>query len=376
VKLAIAHSAAQSVNETPRVGLVLGAGGVLGGAWLVGALQAIASETGWDPGSADYIVGTSAGSMIGALIASGVPPWFLVDHSEGETFDGLTDARDDPHAPADRLGGANVRLRRRRSELAPGSWRLGLAALARPHRYPSMAVIAGWLPNGIVSTEPLKDLVRRVCPSGWSPHPNFWPVAVDYATGRRVTFGRPGSPLAELPEAVAASCAIPGFYRNVEINGRSYVDGGVHSRSNLDVLHDERLDVVLALNPMSSPELRTPRSIAEGFAFAIRKEAGRRIEAEAERLRDAGTEVVVIQPTRQDLDMMGSNLMSSGRRPEVVRTAIGTTTRQLHVGSLGERLAALPRLARRLPWPHDRHQSAWLGFSAVAREHWAEARAA
>src|SRR5512142_35477 len=44
-----------------KVGLVLGAGGVLGGAWLVGALHALAEETGWDPGSADYMVGTSAG---------------------------------------------------------------------------------------------------------------------------------------------------------------------------------------------------------------------------------------------------------------------------------------------------------------------------
>ena len=66
-----------------KVGLVLGAGGVLGGAWLTGALDALARETGWDPGSADCIVGTSAGSMIGALIAAGVPPWFMVAHSRG-----------------------------------------------------------------------------------------------------------------------------------------------------------------------------------------------------------------------------------------------------------------------------------------------------
>ena len=64
-----------------RVGLVLGAGGVMGGAWLTGALEALASETGWDPGSAERIVGTSAGAMIGGLLASGLPPWFMVAHS-------------------------------------------------------------------------------------------------------------------------------------------------------------------------------------------------------------------------------------------------------------------------------------------------------
>ncbi|HSO98901.1 MAG TPA: patatin-like phospholipase family protein [Solirubrobacteraceae bacterium] len=78
----------RSGSEQPRIGLVLGAGGILGGAWLVGALHAIASETGWDPGSADYIVGTSAGSMVGALLACGVPPWFMVAHSAGERLEG------------------------------------------------------------------------------------------------------------------------------------------------------------------------------------------------------------------------------------------------------------------------------------------------
>ena len=71
-----------------KVGLVLGAGGVMGGAWLTGGLDALARETGWDPTSADYIVGTTAGSMIGALLACGVPPWFMVAHSAGESFDG------------------------------------------------------------------------------------------------------------------------------------------------------------------------------------------------------------------------------------------------------------------------------------------------
>src|SRR6516164_7566805 len=80
-------------GQAPRVGLGLGAGGVLGGAWLTGALHAIASETGWDPGSAEYIVGTSAGSMVGAMLACGVPPWFMVAHSGGEAVGGLRDAR-------------------------------------------------------------------------------------------------------------------------------------------------------------------------------------------------------------------------------------------------------------------------------------------
>ena len=89
------------------MGLVLGAGGVMGGAWLTGGLHALATETGWDPASADRIVGTSAGSMTGALLAAGVPPWFMVAHSAGETFDGLHDAAGRPQSEASRSAAAS-----------------------------------------------------------------------------------------------------------------------------------------------------------------------------------------------------------------------------------------------------------------------------
>src|SRR5687767_6494022 len=92
-----------------RVGLVLGAGGVMGGAWHVGALDALAQETGWDPGSAEVVIGTSAGSMIGSLLTSGVTPWFMRAHSAGEDFEGLVDEQGRPAAEADRSGGAIFR---------------------------------------------------------------------------------------------------------------------------------------------------------------------------------------------------------------------------------------------------------------------------
>src|ERR687886_1677047 len=97
-------------THSPRVGLVLGAGGVMGGAWLTGGLEALATETGWDPASAERIVGSSAGSMIGALLASGIPPWFMVAHSAGETFEGLSDARGEPQNVASRAAGAEFHV--------------------------------------------------------------------------------------------------------------------------------------------------------------------------------------------------------------------------------------------------------------------------
>ena len=122
-------------------------------------------------------------------------------------------------------------------------------------------------------------------------------MACDYATGRRVAFGRPGSPPAELADAVAASCAIPGFYHPVEIGGRRYVDGGMYSTSNLDILRDEGLDLVVCLNPTSSLHPIRVLDPREWGAFAMRSASGRRLGSEAKKLRAAGTPVVLVQPT-------------------------------------------------------------------------------
>jgi len=75
-----------------RVGLVLGAGGVIGGAWLMGALEALEAETGWRATDAERIVGTSAGAVIGALAAAGVPPEYMSAYAAGETLDDVAEA--------------------------------------------------------------------------------------------------------------------------------------------------------------------------------------------------------------------------------------------------------------------------------------------
>ena len=103
-----------------------------------------------------------------------------------------------------------------------------------------------------MSTDSLKEVVSRAVPGSWVEHPNYWAVACDYESGRRTPFGRVGSPRAEIGDAVAASCAIPGFFRPVKIGGRRYVDGGVCSVSNLDLVAGRGLDLVICLNPLTS----------------------------------------------------------------------------------------------------------------------------
>ena len=341
-----------------KVGLVLGAGGVVGGAWLTGGLPALATETGGDPAEADHVVGTSAGSMIGALCASGVPPWFMVAHSRGESFEEVLDAHGQPASDADRAAGAVFRLHSGLPVL-PGSWKLALRSISRPDRHTPAALVSGWLPKGIVSTDPLKAQIRRVVPEGWSPHPNLWIVACDYATGERVAFGREDAPPAELADAVAASCAIPGFYRPVTIGDRRYVDGGMYSASNLDILRDLDLDVAICLNPTSTLHPIRALNPREWVRLVTHRGSGKRLGTEAKRLRAAGTEVVLVQPTGDDLAVMGTNLMSTKRRNEVIAVATRTVTEQLRAPEVRELLSGLPRGAPEKTHRPDERPSRW-----------------
>jgi NTE family protein len=211
-----------------------------------------------------------------------------------------------------------------------------------PRSHRPTAMIGGWLPRGVISNEPLRDTIRRVVPSGWSEHPNLWVIACDYDNGHRVAFGRPDAPKCDLADAVAASCAIPGFYEPVKIAGKRYVDGGLWSTSNLDVIRGEQLDLVICLNPTSSLHPPHAWNPAERIAGLVRRQSGRRLGWEAKRLRALGTNVVLVQPTTEDHAVMGPNLMSTRNRNPVIETAIRTVAEQLHESQNWELLADLP----------------------------------
>jgi len=312
-----------------RVGLVLGAGGVLGASWLIGALDALEAETGWHAADAERIVGTSAGAVVGALAAGGIPAEYMSAYSSGRSLDGFAEAESRADALTDRVLGSEYRLQRALPPVGPGSWQLALNTLLHLRRHTPATVLAGWLPRGFISTAPIQRLVETFVPDAWPGHPGYWAVAADYGSGKRVAFGRDGAPDAHVAEAVAASCAIPGFYHPVKIAGRRYVDGGICSTSNLDLLCGAGLDLVVCLNPMSSVAPIAGGSPADRFARAMRAAVGRRLGHEARKLREDGAEVLVLQPGRDDCALMGVNLMSGARRVQLIEQARKSTARDL-----------------------------------------------
>jgi NTE family protein len=313
-----------------RVGLVLGAGGVLGASWLIGALDALETETGWRAVDAERIVGTSAGAVVGALAAGGIASEYMSAYAAGRTLEGFAEAESRADALSGRLLGSDYRLQRALPPIGPGSWRLALNTMLHVRSHSPAAVVAGWLPRGFISTGAISELVESFVPGRWPDHPSYWAVAGDYSSGKRVAFGRDDAPEARVADAVAASCAIPGFYHPVKVAGRRYVDGGICSTSNLDLLCGADLDLVVCLNPMSSVAPVAGGSAADRFARLMRAAAGRRLGHEARKLRAEGTDVLILQPGRDDCALMGLNLMSGSRRVQVVEQARQSTARELY----------------------------------------------
>lgn len=325
-----------------RTGLVLGAGGVLGGAWLSGGLEALAHETGWDPARADHIVGTSAGSVLAALLAAGLSPASLSPDRCEQIFSSLLGEGAALPAGGWREAASRIRLP------LPGSIGLCASGRGRPRAEMMLRLVLGLVPPGVRSGAPIRDTIARHAAGGPGPRTNCWIVACDYATGRRVAFGRRGSPDAELGEAVAASCAIPGYYEPQRIGGRLYVDGGLHSMSNADLLTGLELDLVVVMNPLSSHEEPPVWDPLGRLLGSYRRAAARQLEAEVARLRAHRTTVVVIEPDRSALAVMGHNLMNTTRRREVLAAARASVREQLARPELRSALRDLPR-SRPLP---------------------------
>lgn len=231
-----------------RSALVLGGGGITGIAWEIGMLAGLA-DAGVDLTDADLIVGTSAGSVVGAQIACGGELGMLFERQ----LEPPTEER------AARL---------RRSMLAQWAWallrsrrddqafrrRIGALALAAEH--------AGATPT---EEERLRIIGSRLVGSSW-PDRQLVVTAVDAHTGEFRTFGRDsGVPLLQ---AVAASCAVPGVYPPVSIDGARYVDGGMRSAANADLAEGYDRVVVLAPLPRGAGPLTSVDAQVTGMVGA------------------------------------------------------------------------------------------------------------
>lgn len=294
---------------------MLGAGGVVGHGWHCGVVAALATEAGWDARSASVVVGTSAGSSVAATLRAGLSP---ADHLARVTGGALSPAGTALAARAARVPHVGLPTRPSFRGRRPANPALVARALLRPwSRLPGMAV-AGAFPAGTASTGPLGDRIRALFDRPWPDEP-LWICAVRLADGGRVVFGRDPVDVPDVGTAVEASSAIPGWFAPVEIGGRRYVDGGVHSATNADVVAGLTLDLVVVSSPMS----------AVGVTRGARAWHARALGREVRRLRAAGTPVLVVQPTAEEAATLGVDAMAPGKEAEAARLAARSAAARL-----------------------------------------------
>jgi NTE family protein len=308
------------MSGATRRGLVLGGGGVLGAAWMVGALQALQDETGVDVRDFDAFVGTSAGSILVALLGAGVSVADLVNHQRGDQFESgpLTGF----HFDYEEATGGERPMRARPGF---GSRELLIHKARQLHQLPPTAVLSAFLPEGRGNLDAVGALISHVVPDGWVARDGVTVVALDYDTGDRVAFGRPGAWPAALAQAVMASCAIPGWYQPVRIGEHRFIDGGAWSSTNLDLLAGQGLDEVFVLAPQVSFDADAPTQWATRLERQWRNRVTLRVLRETTTVHRFGTEVTVLGPGREDLEAIGGNLMDLTRRPAVIETSLRTS---------------------------------------------------
>ena len=210
-----------------RLGLVLGGGGIAGIAWHTGMLLGLA-ESGVDLTVADRIVGTSAGATVGVQIAAGSPVRDLFDRQV------------DPASLATELT-PGLSVAELWEQMAP----IYTESADEDERRRRLGRLA--LEADTVDVAVRRDVIAaRLGRLDWSGR-RVSVVAVDASTGVRRVFD--GSSGVHVVDAVAASCAVPGVWPPVTIDGARYMDGGTWSLTNSDLATG--CDRVVVLAPLS-----------------------------------------------------------------------------------------------------------------------------
>ena len=262
-------------NETRTRALVLGGGGVAGVAWELGILTGL-HDAGVDVRGADVIIGTSAGSVVGAQISSGTDLESLfasqltpVEQSKERRV--AFDPVQMMEAFSQAIAGAGPDLKAMRA-------RIGAYALAVP----------------TVSEAERRTIIETRLPVPTWPRTRLLIVAVDTETGEEYIMDRESG--VSLVDAVAASCAVPGIWPPVTLAGRRYMDGGVRSATNADLARG--YDRILILNPLGAN--------ADYF--------GTGTASEAAALEQEGSQVLVIAPDAASSTAIGLNPLDPATR--------------------------------------------------------------
>jgi NTE family protein len=275
--------------------LVLSGGGSVGIAWQTGLAAGLATK-GVDLAAADFVLGTSAGSAVGARLALGRD---MIEATERyrEQAEKVSAAPDTAAA-----GGIAARMM--------AVMQIMNDAAADPSKSPEEMRAAIGAAALVADTMPEDSFVAYFDDlAGERPPAGYACTAIDALTGALQVWD--ASSDVPLDRAVTSSCAVPGMFPPITINGRRYVDGGMRSVTNADLAvgHDVVLIVTLA-PPARIAAADDPRSV---------RMRGQ-MDAERTALRDAGATVEMVGPDEEAAAVMGVNLMDPAVGPAAAAT--------------------------------------------------------
>lgn len=349
----------------PLRALVLGGGGILGAAYEIGVLAAWEERRGVGSIYRDFdiFVGTSAGSLVAALLAQGIAPRDLFDGFRREGGD-LSLTRQDVY-----------RIDWRR--FLGGTWSLGTGLASavvedvRHGRLPSLVGLflraQDLLPAGFIHLDGLETaLCRMFARRGVSNRfadlkKSLFVPALDIESTERVVFGEPGESEPTICQAVAASCALPRFFGPVRVGRRLLVDGAIGGSVNVDIALGKGATHVLVINPIvpicsggdgseGSGRCRPMSQAGLGQVLdqclKIEHEVGLRSALELAHVQSPEATLLLLEPERRS--MFSEGPMDYDARAGVLDLGYDTTARQLReIASLFTDFFEMPRLSEK-----------------------------
>ncbi|HUI59620.1 MAG TPA: patatin-like phospholipase family protein [Steroidobacteraceae bacterium] len=370
-----------------KLAIALAGGGPLGAFYEMGALHALSEAIGGRELTAfDVYVGVSSGSLVAAGLANGFDTTalgriYINDESTLYPFSPATLLHPAFGEYARRLAQlpavlANIARQYAQDPLANG-WPAGLGSLSR------------LVPTAVFDQEPLLRHLRAVFNSEGHTddfrklRSRLYVVATNLNTGESVNFGGPDCDRVPISRALLASCALPGLYRAVEIDGEYFVDGALVRTMHASLALEEGCDLVICINPLvpfEAPHPRPPGSVnlaAEGLPVILGQTfrsliySRMKIGMAAYGARFPTADIVLLEPDRHDERLFFANVFRYSERRRLANHAYQRTRHDLLMQA--DKLA--PVLERRglhlnMKVLRDRRRS----FSSAARERSSHAR--